>query len=103
MLEAQPDQGLDAVRFATPDALEQYTSRAALIRTPVSHADACEEAYFLGLRLTRGIDLEQLVERYGPDAASFARDQIAEFCRDGLLELEHGRLRLTERGRLGFE
>ena len=100
MLEAQPDQGLDAVRFATPDALEQYTNGAALIRTPVSHADACEEAYFLGLRLTRGIDLEQLVERYGPDAASFARDQIAEFCRDGLLELEEGRLRLTDRGRL---
>jgi len=100
MLEAAPDQGLDAVRFATPDSLEQYTSDAELIRTPVSHADACEEAYFLGLRLTRGIDLEQLVERYGPDAASFARDQIAEFCRDGLLELEEGRLRLTERGRL---
>jgi putative oxygen-independent coproporphyrinogen III oxidase len=100
MLEAAPGQGLDAVRFATPDSLEQYTSGAALIRTPVSHADACEEACFLGLRLTRGIDLEQLVERYGPDAASFARDQIAEFCRDGLLELEEGRLRLTERGRL---
>jgi oxygen-independent coproporphyrinogen III oxidase len=100
MLEATPDQGLDAVRFATADALEQYTSGAALIRTPVSHADACEEAYFLGLRLTRGIDLEQLAERYGPDAASFARDQIAEFCRDGIMELEGGRLRLTERGRL---
>jgi oxygen-independent coproporphyrinogen-3 oxidase len=100
MLESAPDQGLDAVRFATPDALEQYTSGAALIRTPVSHADACEEAYFLGLRLTRGIDLEQLVERYGPDAASFARDQIAEFCRDGLLELEEGRIRLTQKGRL---
>ncbi len=66
----------------------------------MSHADACEEAYFLGLRLTRGIDLEQLVERYGPEAASFARDQIAEFCRDGLLELEDGRIRLTKRGRL---
>ena len=100
MLEAAPDQNLDAVRFATPDALEQYTGGAALIRTPVPYADACEEAYFLGLRLTRGIDLEQLVERYGPDAASFARDQIAEFCRDGLLELEQGRLRLTDRGRL---
>ncbi len=101
MLEAAPDQsGLDAERFATPDALEQYTSGGALIRTPVSHAEACEEAYFLGLRLTQGIDLEQLVERYGPDAASFARDQIAEFCRDGLLELEEGRLRLTTKGRL---
>ena len=100
MLEAAPDQALDAVRLASPDVLEQYTSGAALLRTPVSHADACEEAYFLGLRLTRGIDLEQLAERYGPDAASFARDQIAEFCLDGLLELEEGRLRLTERGRL---
>ncbi len=100
MLEAAPDQALDAMRFASPDALEQYTSGAALIRTPVPHADACEEAYFLGLRLTRGIDLEQLVERYGPEAASFARDQIAEFCHDGLLELEEGRLRLTAKGRL---
>jgi oxygen-independent coproporphyrinogen-3 oxidase len=101
MLEAAPDQtGLDAVRCASPDALEQYTSGAALIRTPVSHADACEEAYFLGLRLTRGIDLEQLVERYGPEAASFARDQIVEFCHEGLMELEEGRIRLTAKGRL---
>lgn len=101
MLPAAPDQnGLDAVRFASPDALEQYTSGAPLIRTPVSHADACEEAYFLGLRLTQGIELEQLVERYGPEAASFARDPIAEFCREGLLELEEGRLRLTAKGRL---
>jgi len=101
MLQAAPGQvGLDAVRFATPDALEQYTSAAPLIRTPVSHAEACEEAYFLGLRLTRGVDLEELIERYGPEAADFHRDQIAEFCRDGLMELEDGRIRLTTKGRL---
>ncbi len=100
MLEAEPEQGLDAIRFATSDALEQYTTGAALIRTPVSHEDACEEAYFLGLRLTRGVDLEELVERYGPEAADFHRDQIAEFCRDGLMELDEGRIRLTTKGRL---
>ena len=76
MVEAAPDRyGLDAVRFATPDALEQYTAGAPPIRTPVSHAEAVEEAHFLGLRLTRGIDLEELVERYGPDAATCHRDR----------------------------
>jgi len=101
MLQAAPDQlGLDAIRFAKPDALEQYTSGAAPIRTPVSHADAREEAYFLGLRLTHGVDLEELVERYGPEAADFHREQIAEFCRDGLMELEDGTVRLTTKGRL---
>src|SRR5258707_1457493 len=59
MLEsAGADQG--AVRFASPDSLEQYIAEAPLQRTEVSRQAALEESFFLGLRLTRGLDLREL-------------------------------------------
>src|SRR5437868_2830624 len=47
-----------AVRFATADALEAYVAGASVQRTEVSRQAALEETFFLGLRLTRGVDLE---------------------------------------------
>ncbi len=63
--------GCDAVRFSTPDSLEQYVSGAALQRTEVSRQAALEETFFLGLRMTRGVNLEQV------------RDQVWSACRGG--------------------
>jgi len=100
MLPAPAGAGLESVRFSTPDVLEQYTSGAALSRTPVTWSAALEEAFFLGLRLTAGIDLSELAERYGTSATSVFREESAELCSKNLLELIDGRLRLTPRGRL---
>jgi len=54
------DDRHQAVRFATPDALDAYMNRAPHTLTPVSAQAAIEESFFLGLRLNRGIDLESI-------------------------------------------
>src|ERR1700685_1379963 len=52
--------GIEAVRFANADLLEKYIARALMELTEVSRETAVEEAFFLGLRLTRGISLEDV-------------------------------------------
>ena len=66
----------------------------------VSGQAALEETFFLGLRLTRGVDLQEVARAFGRDAATGFCGAIAEFVRTGLLEHQGERIRLTERGRL---
>ncbi len=92
--------GMESVRFATPDSLEEYLAGKPPERTEVSYAAALEEAYFLGLRLNGGVRAEDLAERYGPEAATMFREQIAALCELGLIQACDGATRLTARGRL---
>ena len=92
--------GVESVRLATTDNLDSYLAGAAQELTEITYAAALEEAYFLGLRLNRGLRPEQLAERYGPEAATLFREQIAELRGLGLVEVESGTTRLTSRGRL---
>ncbi len=89
-----------AVRFATPDSLEQYMSSAGLPGTEVSHRSAMEESLFLGLRLTRGVSLSELAARFGEEALEAPRAAIAEFLAAGLMEQRGDFVCLTPRGRL---
>lgn len=57
-----------------------------------------EEFMFLGLRLTRGVDLEEFHMRFGKTAEEIYGKQIITFERQGLMEREGMRLRLTPRG-----
>ena len=66
----------------------------------MTYPAALEEAYFLGLRLNRGLRARELAERYGPEAATVFREQIAELRELGLVEICDGATRLTSRGRL---
>ena len=95
-----PAAAFEAIRFATSDSLEQYVAGASLKRTPVSHRAALEEAFFLGLRLTRGIDLQEIGSQYGPDAILGFAPQISELIESGLMEQDGDVVRLTTRGRL---
>lgn len=90
----------EAVRFATPDSLEQYMAGANLQRTAVSREAAWEENFFLGLRLTRGISLIELAAEFGTSATKHAHAIATELIEDGLLELREACIRLTPRGRL---
>ncbi len=92
--------GVESVRFATADVLEKYLAGEAPEATSVRWPQALEEAYFLGLRLTRGLRAAELAERYGPEAGTVFREQIAELRALGLLEVCEGATRLTARGRL---
>jgi oxygen-independent coproporphyrinogen-3 oxidase len=69
-------------------------------RTSVSHREAIEECFFLGLRLTQGLRLQELAEKFGKDALQNARASITELVEDGLMEHRGDRVRLTSRGRL---
>jgi putative oxygen-independent coproporphyrinogen III oxidase len=119
MLTAAPElkaRGIDGVRFATPDSLEQWSvvgcqlsvdgrrdARIAQLRSSRTLLDrqaALEESFFLGLRLNRGISFRELQRRFGEDVLDSYRPIITELVEAGLLESDADRLWLTSRGRL---
>ena len=100
MLPADSGAPLAAVRFATVDDLDPLLAGAPRTRTAVDEAHAIEEAWFLGLRLNRGVELAKMAEVYGSDAVSRYREPLMELERDGLLETVEGSIRLSDRGRL---
>lgn len=99
MLKAA-DDGTEAVRFATADALENYISGAPLERTEVSSAAALEENFFLGLRLNRGVNLQAIAHTFGQVVLENLKPTIQELIEAGLLQRKQDFISLTPRGRL---
>ncbi len=106
-------EGIEAVRFATPDSLEGYSSAAnglqplaqrsrqlAASRTLIDAQAALEESFFLGLRMNRGVSLTDLAARFGPQAITEVAHNIVQLQDAGLLESAGEFVRLTPRGRL---
>ena len=89
-----------AVRFSNPDSLEKYLSGAIKARTPVSSEEALQEAFFLGLRLNKGVDIRRLSQEFGRNQVNAYNDIISELTDGGLLETDAARIRLTPRGRM---
>jgi oxygen-independent coproporphyrinogen III oxidase len=98
MLPVQSE--IEAVRFSTPDSLEDYVAAKPLTRIPVSRQAAVEETFFLGLRLHAGLDLRALARQFGEEALQASSGIITELVSDGLLQRERDVIRLTPRGRL---
>ncbi|MGA8312680.1 MAG: radical SAM family heme chaperone HemW [Terriglobales bacterium] len=97
---ASPGRPGEAVRFSSPNALEEYVADAAPSRVSINSQTALEEAFFLGLRLTRGINLECVATEFGESPVRNHSDTISECVELGLLERDGERIRLTARGRL---
>jgi hypothetical protein len=57
-----------------------------------------EEFMFLGLRLTRGVDLEQFAEKFRQDPFKIFYEPIKKFVNMELLEYSEPYLRLTDKG-----
>jgi oxygen-independent coproporphyrinogen-3 oxidase len=93
-------RGHEATRFAAPDSLDAYMNGAPHTVTVVSTRAAIEESFFLGLRLNRGIDLDELRTQFLPEAIAPFEPALQEGLRQGLLEERGPRVRLTRRGRL---
>jgi oxygen-independent coproporphyrinogen III oxidase len=106
-------QSVEAVRFATPDSLEVFSAAAnqpdpaafrleqlRASRTLVDAQTALEESFFLGLRLNRGVALDDIKDKFGSNALDVYRPIIAELFEGGLLEHLGNCVRLTPRGRL---
>ena len=111
--DALAEQGIEAVRFATPDSLEGYsaaandaqpvvarTAQLLSLRTLVDSGAAMEEAFFLGLRLNRGVSPPEIAGRFGAESAGRVGPIVAELIEAGLLDRAGDRVSLTSRGRL---
>jgi oxygen-independent coproporphyrinogen-3 oxidase len=94
------ESGVEGLRFSTPDSLESYVAGHPLNRIQVSPAAALEETFFLGLRLTCGVNLRQVAAEFGEEAIAGFSETIADFVRTGLMERQGDVIRLTPQGRL---
>lgn len=96
----------DGVRWKNAASTEQYISvvisggSPVSARHPLPAAHRVEDALFTGLRLTRGIDLETIMARYGVDVWRRYGDDLQLFVDEGLLIYDGGRLRLSRAGML---
>ena len=93
--------GIDAVRFATPDSLEEFSAWDHDGPVDIiSETSALEETFFLGLRLNRGVSLDAVGSRFGKEALEWVMPDVLDVLQADLATLYHGVLRLTPRGRL---
>lgn len=69
-------------------------------RTELSDDDARSEAIFLGLRLMRGVDLENYQAQFDVDLHEQYHGEIDRLKQAGLIEIDREVLRLTSRGAL---
>ena len=72
----------------------------AVERQVMTARQRLEDALFMGLRLTAGVDADALGAQYGAAAWACCGDRLAPFVEAGLLVREAGRLRLTRPGML---
>ncbi len=94
-----------AIRVGTTDDLTMYLDPSRSCGeletiTPVSTAEALEEAWFLGLRLTGGVSLRSMERRFGEAATPMFQSILFDCEQQGLLEREDDTVRLTPCGRL---
>jgi oxygen-independent coproporphyrinogen-3 oxidase len=92
---------IEAVRFATLDAIEKYTAGAPLQKTIVTRTAAAEEEFFLGLRLNRGVNLRKVSVRFGLKDLDLMYATVDDLVEQGLLQHSSDDwVSLTARGRL---
>jgi len=86
----------------TSDYIERIDAGVSVTveRRALAADERVEEAAFMGLRLTEGIDLAAFHVRYGVDPLARFRHAIGPFLDAGLLRHEGGRLALTREGML---
>lgn len=90
-----------ALRFATTDKLDLFLHSPGWARPdPSTPQEELEEAWFLGLRLNKGVSLSALNVEFGASALDPFQPAIAELESDGLLACSGDHITLTSAGRL---
>jgi len=93
-------------RWKNVSATADYVTRVAegrptaVERRVMNDEARLEDALFTGLRLTAGIDLEDLATRYGVDVWTRYGAALDPFVAAGFVVRDDGRLRLTREGML---
>lgn len=89
------------LRSTTTDDLKAYLAGTATAESAwLSPERQQEEAWFLGLRMTAGVSVRGFEEEFGADAARRARSVVKPLEKDGMVEVQGDRVKLTARGRL---
>lgn len=89
------------LRAKTCDDLKTYLEGGELPETAWLSPDRqLEEAWFLGLRLNRGVQFAALEAEFGAQRVAPARKVTGQLLEDGLLEGDAESVRLSARGRL---
>jgi oxygen-independent coproporphyrinogen-3 oxidase len=87
----------DAAKYV---ALIENGKSPIVERTTLNEEDARSESIFLGLRLMRGVDLENYRARFGRDLREQYDVELGRLRAAGLIELDRDLLKLTTRGAL---
>jgi oxygen-independent coproporphyrinogen-3 oxidase len=96
----------DGVRWKNVSATEEYVERVAAgasLRSDerrLTPGERLQEALFMGLRLTGGVDLSTVSTRYGVDIWARYAQPLAPFLAEKLVIREGTRLRLSREGML---
>ena len=91
---------VDGIRSANLRSLKKYmrcplTDEVSEIITP---ATRIKEGIMLGLRLIEGIDLNQFEQDYGQDLLKLQGNEIEFLCKENLMQLSDGKLKITRQG-----
>lgn len=95
-----------ARRWSNERDAEHYAKLIAANKSPVvertdlDQEDARSESIFLGLRLMRGLNLENYRTRFGTDLRVEYSADLRRLRDAGLIEIDEGLMRLTKRGAL---
>ncbi len=101
MLRSGRAAGGVAMRFGYGDELAGFLAGGARwVPELLTRRAELEEAWFLGLRLSRGVDLRQLRHEHGADEVNAFLPTIKRLREDGLLIMNDARVILTRRGKL---
>lgn len=87
----------DAARYT---ALVEAGSTPIIETTDLDERAARAESIFLGLRLMRGVNLEEYRMRFGTDLRAEYADDLTRLSEAGLIELDQDLLKLTTSGAL---
>lgn len=100
-LFAEDDGTRLLLRSKTTDDLKDYLDGAGCVETGwLSPEQQHEEAWFLGLRLNRGVKLSELRREFGKGAVARALPVVGRLSESGLIHADGRTVSLTRRGRL---
>ncbi len=89
------------LRATTTDDLKAYLAGTGVVETEWLNAvRQHEEAWFLGLRMNAGVDVDAYKREFGREMVKPAIETAERLASDGLLEFDGEQVRLTARGRM---
>jgi oxygen-independent coproporphyrinogen-3 oxidase len=93
------EQGTGSREQKASDELRVLEARPGVER--IGREKAFEEAWFLGLRMNEGVELEGLRAEFGEGLLRGAMEALGDVEEAGLVVQEGGRVKLTANGRMG--